>query len=452
MASLAAPPSIGQRLGTLVLAASLPAVFLHLRYQPKTTVALGGTDVTVKLSDIAVALVGAAALAVVVRRGLRPLRPGLPIWIFGAGFLALVLAATFYPLLDDGRFPWRSTLVTAIEFALYAVLALAAPLLLPRTADVRLVVAVVLAWGTAATVFGSLQFLGWVHGPDAPLPGDREPSFLGVHDFAALSGALLCLAFAGIVLGGERRLALGLAAAAGALGAVLSGAGAGALGILLAAAAALLVGRARQILTLRRALAVAGLTLAVLIGVTAQRGDSIAQFARFLGILHKQQTTTQDVQSYAHRSLLLYVGFRIWEGKPLLGSGFHGSEQEWVYGPYLDDAHRKFPDEPDYAFPAPAHPWGVQNAYVETLADLGIVGLLLLAGLFAAGLALAGRAALRAPPAAAAVGLVAMLWLIVAGSVWNGLGLYAGLPILGLLWLAFGLAAVAERERIAFAG
>ena len=451
MASLAAPPSIGRRLGTLLLAAALPAVFLHLRYQPKTTIALGGTEVTVKLSDIAVAVVGAAALWQLVRHGLRPLRPGLPIWIFGGAYLALVLAATFYPLLDDGRFPWRSTLVTAVEFALYAAVAVAAPLLLLGTDDVRIVAGVVLAWGTAATVFGLLQFVGWVHGPDAPLPGDREPSFLGVHDFAALSGAVLALAFAGIVLGGERRLVLVVGALAGGIGVVLSGAAAGALGIVLAAATATLVARARRSLTVRRALTVAGLTLAVSVGVVAQRGDSIAQFARFLGILHKQQTTTQDVQSYAHRSLLLYIGFRIWEGKPIFGAGFHGSEQQWVYGPYLDDAHRRFPDEPGYAFPSPAHPWGVQNAYVETLADLGIVGLVLLTGLFASGLLLACRAALRAPPAVAAVGLIAALWLIVAGSVWNGLGLYAGLPILGLLWLAFGLAAVAERDRLAFA-
>jgi O-antigen ligase len=317
---------------------------------------------------------------------------------------------------------------------------------------VRIVAAVVLVWGTAATVFGLLQFLGWVHGKDAPLPGDREPSFLGVHDFAALSGAVLCLAFVGIVLGGERPLVLATGAVAGGLGAVLSGAAAGALGIILAAAAAVLVARARDVLTVRRLLAVAGVTLAVAVGVVAQRGDSISQFARFLGILHKQETTTQNVQSYAHRSLLLYIGLRIWEGKPIFGAGYHGSEQQWVYGPYLDDAHRRFPDEPAYAFPSPAHPWGVQNAYVETLADLGIVGFALLTGLFASGLLLAGRAALRAPPAVAAVGLVAALWLIVGGSVWNGLGLYAGLPILGLLWLAFGLAAVAERDSLAVAG
>ncbi len=41
---------------------------------------------------------------------------------------------------------------------------------------------------------------------------------------------------------------------------------------------------------------------------------------------------------------------------------------------YLAAARRRF-NQPAEAFPSPAHRWGVQNAYVQSLADLGILGL-----------------------------------------------------------------------------
>jgi hypothetical protein len=76
--------------------------------------------------------------------------------------------------------------------------------------------------------------------------------------------------------------------------------------------------------------------------------------------------------------------------------------------------------------------------WVESLADLGVIGLVLLVGLFAAGAWVAFKAALTMPGTAAALGLAAIglcVWLCAAQ------GFVAGIPLDVVLWLGFGLAA-----------
>ena len=82
----------------------------------------------------------------------------------------------------------------------------------------------------------------------------------------------------------------------------------------------------------------------------------------------------------------------------------------------------------------------MQNLYVQTLAETGVIGFLLLVGVFVSGLWTAGRAALRGPPE---LPLLAFLWLLVCIGVWNALGTIAGIPMDALTWLALGLAAAA---------
>jgi O-antigen ligase len=178
------------------------------------------------------------------------------------------------------------------------------------------------------------------------------------------------------------------------------------------------------------------------LGVAVMRNGSITQFAHFLGLGH-ETVNNKDVESYVQRSMLAYIGVRIFADHPVFGVGWQGSEELSNYGPYLADAHRRFPNAPPLSFPSPQHAWGVQNAYLQVLTDLGAVGLAVLIALFAAGFALAARAALRAPPGTAFLGLVGLLWLLIAAGVWNGLGLVAGIPLDAVTWLAFGLAATA---------
>ena len=58
------------------------------------------------------------------------------------------------------------------------------------------------AWSSVATVIGALQWVGWGI-VDAWPQGDRQPSFLGPHDFAALSGMALLAGIVGLLWAGN---------------------------------------------------------------------------------------------------------------------------------------------------------------------------------------------------------------------------------------------------------
>jgi O-antigen ligase len=433
--------------GPLVLALAIPIVFLHIRYQPKVHLGLGSTTVGIELSDLAVLAVALTALWAGVREGWAPLRAGRAIWIAVAAVLLAVFAATFYGLARPPHYRFLTHLVTAAKFAEYAFLAPAVPLLLRTRRDVALLFWAIAAWSVAATAWGLLQFAGLVNEFEGRRPLQREPSFLGIHDLAALSGAALALGLAVLALHPatrNERLLGWIAGASGAVGLVLSSAVAGALGIALAAVAALLVSARRHVLTLARAAAVVAVAVVVGAGVLLMRSGDVTSFIRFLGIGHEPKKTT-DVESSVHRSLLAYIGVRIFADHPILGVGWQGSEEQGNYGPYLAAAHRRFPGEPAVAFPSPKHAWGVQNAYLQTLTDMGLVGFAILVVLLVSGLVLGLRAALRGPPEIACLALVGVLWILVAAGVWNGLGLVAGIPLDALTWLSFGLVAAAAR-------
>ena len=60
------------RLGALLLVASVPVLLLHVDYQPQVSLALGGTDASLKLSDLAVLAVVVAAVVALAPRRDRP--------------------------------------------------------------------------------------------------------------------------------------------------------------------------------------------------------------------------------------------------------------------------------------------------------------------------------------------------------------------------------------------
>ena len=427
-------------LETLVLAAAVPFLFLHATYQPTLSLGAGDTSIDVTLADAAIGATLAAALLRGRREGWAPL--GRARWLLAIAAALVVLAALSLatPSLLGEEYDLGVHAISVAKYAWYVCLLPATVLLVRSVADARPLLRALVAWSVAATAVGLLQFLGLVAEFEGKRPGQREPSFVGIHDFAALSAAALTVGAVGLALGDGRPAGRGwsrIALASGALGVVLSGAMTAVLGLWLAVAALLLAARSLRALRARNALAILGVTLVVTAGTAAMRADTIERFAEFVGLRNRTEQT--GVESYAHRTLLAYIGGRIWLDNPVTGVGWQASSEEWAYGPYLDDARRRFPDEPEQAFPAPDRPWGIQLLYLQVAADLGIAGVAALLALAAVGIA-AGIRGLRS----SSVPLVGLCWLVVAAGVWTGIGLVPGLPLDALTWLAFGLVTVRD--------
>ena len=325
--------------------------------------------------------------------------------------------------------------MTAAKFFEYALLAPAVVLTLRRHADLLLLLGAVIAWSVLATFVGLLQFFGaniFVSGAT----GGRQLSFLGFHDFGALSAAALAVAMVTIALPAlalERRLGW-VGAASGGLGVILSAPLTAVIGLGLAALGLIAVAHLRHELAPRRLAAVAAILAVTSAGAVAMRGDQLDVVLRLVGI-ESTQAANDNVESYAHRSVLAWIGWQMFLDHPLTGVGWEASGDPSRFMPYLPAARREFPDEPDLAFPSPTRRYGVQNLYVQTLADLGAVGFLLLVSVFALGAWLA----IRARTAFTTVGL---LWIAVVAGVWAALGIVAGIPLDALTWMALGLAAI----------
>ncbi|MGZ4462752.1 MAG: O-antigen ligase family protein [Gaiellaceae bacterium] len=430
-----------ERRASWILALGLPIVFLHRNYQPTHRFSLGSTDVTVALSDLVVLTIVLSAAVVGARNGLAPLQRGRWLWLAGLALLVWTGVALLYGNSHDPAYPFGKHLVTALKEVEYFLLAPAAVLLVRGRRDLLAVLAGLLGWSVAMSAVGLLQFLGLLNELTGNRPGQREPSYVGIQDFSALSAAALALALIVIALGERDRRVRQLAwllGISGGLGVALAGSLAGVLAIVLAAAAAALVACSRSGITLRRVGALAIVVVAVGGAATALRSASLNDFLRFLGLEQSQQKITNP--SYPQRTVLAYIGARIFLGHPLIGVGWQGSAAQRNYAPYLPDARKRFPDVAPLYFPSPAHSWGVQNAYLQTAADMGVVGLMLLLTVALVALRLAAYAVLRAPPQLAVAAALPLLWLLVVGAVWNAIGIVAGLPLDALTWLAAGLA------------
>jgi hypothetical protein len=427
--------------GALVLAAAIPLLFLHERYQPALEVDWRSTSLEIRLSDVAVLLVVLTAIVTSARIGSLRLSAGRILWAPGIALLLWLAFETFRPAsIDDARFDEH--LVSFLKLSEYALLAPVVPLLVRRVQDLTIVLGALVLWSAIATTVALVQFFG-VDVFDAWNPGWRQPSFLGHHDLAALSAVVLGVVVAGIActvrLLPARRL-FAVALIAGVLGCIVAGSLAAAIGFGIGALVATLLARVRFEPSRRRILAVFAVVAVVGAGVTAMRADSLEEFVRFLGISERRDP--EGVETYSQRTVLAYIGVRIWEDNPIVGVGWQRSAREEVFQPYLADARDRFPDVDELAFPAPGREWGVQNLYIQVLADAGAIGLLLLLAIGAGGFVLAWRTVVHGSrPWGVAAGVATMCGLLTLAGEWGSLGIVPGIPIQAATCLVLGLAA-----------
>lgn len=426
--------------GAMVLAASIPFLFMHERFQPSYGVIAGTTTVDVRLADVAILAVVLAALVAGIREGFDPLRAGRLLWISGGLLLAWLAFETLRPAsVHDAAFD--DHVVSALKLGEYATLALAVPLLIRRMQDLTILLWALVVWSALAVVVALLQLFG-LDIFAASSSGSRSPSFLGRHDFASLSALAISFGIACLLASRMRRerfRLFSLALAGGVLGLVLAGSVTAVAGLAVGAIFAWAGARRRFSPSGRELLAVVAVVGVVAAGVFFVRSPTIDDFLGFLGVRHAQAT---GIQSYSQRTVLAYIGLRIFEDRPFIGAGWQRSSRPDVFEPYLADAHKRFPDVVAAAFPSPEHLWGVQNLYVQMLADAGIVGLVLLLGVGGAGLVLAGRTATHASTAwAVGVGLLVLCALLTLAGTWASLGIVPGIPLQAATCLVLGLAA-----------
>lgn len=431
-----------------MLALAVPFVFLHTHYQPH----LAAGQVDVDLTDLAMLAALLAGLWDGRARGWAPLRSALSVWVPLAGFLVLLLLSLLWARQYDPQYRFGHHLVSALKFCEYVVLAPAAALALRTRDDRRVFLWAVALWTSFLSLIALLQFLGLVNEFQGRRPEQREPSYIGIHDLGALAGAALSMLFASIVLP-PVRLRARVAGAAGAFGVALAAAFDAVGGTIVAAIAIWGLARRRVRIGLARTVGLAVLCAIVTVAAVQLRSNTIVSFLSFLGVKAPPQSQTSGgVESWQQRVLLGYIGLKIWQDHPVLGTGWQESELPHAFEPHLAAAHARFSSQPPRAFPAPQHEWGVQNGVVQTLSDLGVVGLVLLAAFFVATFRLLVRVALRAPPPLARQALAATGWVLLSLAVFTGTGLLAGAVVDAQIWLGLGLAAALHHEFLTTGG
>jgi hypothetical protein len=426
-----------------LLPAATALVFVKTTWLPRVS----GGPVTVDLADLAVlaaVLVAAHRLLGSRRGGLPSLRRSWLLWLASGLVLADVVAGSLYPVLSDPHYRWQTHLVTAAKYGEYALLALCVVTLAGcHSARVRLW-ATIVAWASLSALVLGLQFAGVPIFDPSPA-GQAEPSFIGNDQSGALGLAAIAVGFLGLLRPGSisRRLTVA-ALIAGVLGVVICGALASEVGLVLAVTAVVVLGLGRRELGFRKLLVLAGVTAVCALGLLAIRGGDVYQFARYLGLARGNAATHHRVQTYAQRTLMLYIGYRVWWAHPLLGAGWQSIRETAVYTPFLTAAHRRFPDQPAEAFPSPRHTWSIDNGYLQTLSDLGLVGLVVFLALLVIALIAGGNVALHGSSPQRELAVVGLLWVVAVVGLWTGQPNVAGVPRDGLFWLGIGAIIAAQ--------
>jgi len=427
-----------ESLGALILALAIPLLFLGETHQPVLELELGSATVDPTPADAALVAVLIAAVMSLVTHGAWRLSAARIVWIPGVllfawlGFQALRPASTGDPSFEDH-------LVDYGELLTYALLAVAVPLIVRRAQDLAIVVAGIVLWSLAATGVALAQLLG-ADILDAGVTGGRQPSFLTVHDLAALSALSAGIAAAGILATRRRIPAPALfpiAIVAGGLGLVIAGSMVAIAGFAVGAILAIVVARGRLAPAGPRGpslFALAAFIVIVAVGASAVRAGWVER------ALDGSDAATEEVAPGPQPEVMTYIAFRVFQDNPLLGVGWLRAGNFEFLEPHVDDARKRFSDEPEASFPF--QDVAIPSMYAQLLAEAGVIGLALLIALGVGGLVLCWRTASYASvPWAAGAGLAMLCALPALAGEWALVALVPGTPIQAATALALGLAA-----------
>jgi O-antigen ligase len=132
----------------------------------------------------------------------------------------------------------------------------------------------------------------------------------------------------------------------------------------------------------------------------------------------------------AHREAMAYAGWRLFLDAPVLGVGWQQSTASLLQSPdILASAMSRFGQLPSDYFTTRGN-LGVHNAYIQLLAEMGLVGTFAVVSALVAMLTRVRRRS-----------LLPWLPLLVAILVWHNTNpIFGGLPETALLWFTYGLA------------
>jgi uncharacterized membrane protein YuzA (DUF378 family) len=411
-----------------LLLASIAVSLIKATEQPGVTITRGDTSARLVPGDLLLALL-AVVIAVRIFRNRSYPRPAIAVTATAAALASLVLITAFA---NSG-----TALVTAGKLIMLAVLLVASVVLIDTVDRLWVVVLLIVIVTTSAVAWGLVGFVRH--------PGDRQASFLGEHDLAALSTASLVVGLAALHCRHRlSRLPL-VAGIVGCVGIVLGAALASLLGLYLAGAA--LVG----IAALRRSLRLRSVVITVLVALVLT-GATLSLRSGSLGFLHQWFAPAENAKpgqyagSWSQRLIFVYVGGRVFLANPLFGTGWWGELPPSEYARFLPDARARFPDQPPRYFPPDDGSFIPQQTFDQVAYELGVVGIALLLALVATASRDSLRTARRWPrgePDELAAYLAAP-WLASLLGVIAGSALFGGSPIAALFWLTFGLVAASS--------
>ena len=385
-------------------------------------------------SDVALVLLGLWTLARVVRRRDLP-RPSWPVLGTAAVFSVWVLVSAA----TNGT----SAFVSAGKLIEVGALALCAVYVLDRGDRVWALVLALLAMNLAADLWAVKGFI---------INGERQRSFLGSHDLAALGTMTLSIWFVHLYAptGRWRRL-VQAAGIIGAVGITLGAALASLLGLYLAAAAVAGIARLRGEFR-ARALA---LTVAVLLvitgGVLELRSDNLSFLRAWFGTHTQSQPAGAEHGSWSQRLIFAYLGGRIFLANPVVGTGWYPELPPKEYARFLPDAHARYPLQPADLFPPADGKFIPQMTYDQVLYELGAAGALVFLLLGVATVRDSLRSVRGWPRGSpdSALAYVPTAWTASMIGVLAGIALFGGTTVATLFWLTLGVvAALAAGSRV----